>query len=357
MVARQPDGARVHDRVVARGTASSADAWAKLAADREFGAAADAALQNISVIEAAHAEEELLAVSVSLRQAVNEGKTAALVTPDRALARRVRAALARWNIAAEDLSGEALATTPAGIFARLTAEVALGGLAPVPLLALLKHPLLRLRSDGRAVAALERAVLRGPRPRAGSTGGLRRRVVADFLIVEMVLAGGLVMRRGERVARRLGGARRDDIERFGALGWMPEIALADGLGRLRLGAAQRVRRRVMCHPLGAGLLIVMLVMLVGVGLVRRLLLIGRLVLVFAVLVITVIMVVVVLVPAVLARLRARFLAGVGGVFGFALGVERRLPVGNRDAVIVGVDLVESQEAMAVAAIFDKGRLE
>ncbi len=82
--------------------ASSADAWAKLAADREFGAAADAALQNISVIEAAHAEEESLAVSVSLRQAVNEGKTAALVTPDRALARRVRAALARWNIAAED---------------------------------------------------------------------------------------------------------------------------------------------------------------------------------------------------------------------------------------------------------------
>jgi ATP-dependent helicase/nuclease subunit B len=148
--------------------ASSADAWAKLAADREFGAAADAALQNISVIEAAHAEEESLAVSVSLRQAVNEGKTAALVTPDRALARRVRAALARWNIAAEDSSGEALAATPAGIFARLTAEVALGGLAPVPLLALLKHPLLRLRSDGRAVAALERAVLRGPRPRAGS---------------------------------------------------------------------------------------------------------------------------------------------------------------------------------------------
>src|SRR5580698_6479368 len=131
--------------------ASSADAWAKLAADREFGAAADAALQNISVIEAAHAEEESLAVSVSLRQAVNEGKTAALVTPDRALARRVRAALARWNIAAEDSSGEALAATPAGIFARLAAEVALGGLAPVPLLALLK-----------------RAVLRGPRPRAGS---------------------------------------------------------------------------------------------------------------------------------------------------------------------------------------------
>ncbi len=75
---------------------------------------------------------------------MHDGKTAALVTPDRALARRVLAALARWNIAAEDSGGDALADTPAGIFARLAAAAALGGLAPVTLLALLKHPLLRL---------------------------------------------------------------------------------------------------------------------------------------------------------------------------------------------------------------------
>ena len=72
------------------------------------------------------------------------GKTAALVTPDRALARRVLAALARWNIAVDDSGGDALADTPAGVFARLAAEAALDGLAPVTLLALLKHPLLRL---------------------------------------------------------------------------------------------------------------------------------------------------------------------------------------------------------------------
>ena len=129
-------------------------------------------MAKISVIEAANAEEESLAIAVALREAVHQGKTAALVTPDRALGRRVKAALARWNIAAEDSGGEALAETPAGIFARLAAETALGRLAPVTLLALLKHPLLRvggLRRD-RAIAALERAVLRGPRPRAGSDG-------------------------------------------------------------------------------------------------------------------------------------------------------------------------------------------
>ena len=124
------------------------------------------------MIEAANAEEESLAIAVALREAVHDGKTAALVTPDRALGRRVLAALARWNIAAEDSGGDALAETPAGIFARLAAEAALGRLAPVTLLALLKHPLLRLAMSDRerAVAALERAILRGPRPRPGSDG-------------------------------------------------------------------------------------------------------------------------------------------------------------------------------------------
>ena len=46
------------------------------------------------MIEAANAEEEALAIAVALREAVDEpDKTAALVTPDRALARRVLAAL------------------------------------------------------------------------------------------------------------------------------------------------------------------------------------------------------------------------------------------------------------------------
>ena len=52
-------------------------------------------------------------------------KTAALVTPDRALARRVLAALARWNVAVDDSGGDALPDTAAGVFARLAAEAAL----------------------------------------------------------------------------------------------------------------------------------------------------------------------------------------------------------------------------------------
>ena len=71
----------------------------------------------VSLIEAANADEEALAIAVALREAVEDQKTAALITPDRALARRVLAALGRWKIAADDSGGDALHKTPAGRFA------------------------------------------------------------------------------------------------------------------------------------------------------------------------------------------------------------------------------------------------
>jgi ATP-dependent helicase/nuclease subunit B len=154
--------------------AIATDRWQELATSKRH-ARLDAALATVSVIEAANAGEEALALAIALREAMETPhQTAALVTPDRALARRVLAALERWNIAVDDSGGDALPDTPAGIFACLAAETALGGLAPVALLALLKHPLTRLAAPeaahARAIAALERATLRGPRPRPGSAG-------------------------------------------------------------------------------------------------------------------------------------------------------------------------------------------
>ena len=155
--------------------AATTDRWQSRFKAIDFAAAADKAMDGVSVIETANAEEEALAIAVCLREAVETPhRTAALVTPDRALARRVVAALERWQVEVDDSGGDALADTPAGTFARLVVEAAVGGLEPAPLLALLKHPLLRLgaeaRAHARAIAALERAVLRGPRPRRGSAG-------------------------------------------------------------------------------------------------------------------------------------------------------------------------------------------
>ena len=155
--------------------AATTDRWQARFKAPEFTAAADRAMAGVSLIEAANAEEEALSIAICLREAIESpAKTAALVTPDRTLARRVVAALERWEVEVDDSGGDALADTPAGTFARLVAEAALGGLEPAKLLALLKHPLLRLGAEAfvyaRTIAALERAVLRGPRPHRGSTG-------------------------------------------------------------------------------------------------------------------------------------------------------------------------------------------
>jgi len=49
-------------------------------------------MKNLAVIEAANPEMEALAIAVAMREARHLDRTAALVTPDRALARRVMAA-------------------------------------------------------------------------------------------------------------------------------------------------------------------------------------------------------------------------------------------------------------------------
>lgn len=167
------NAAHARDLVVSEALrpAAATDLWSQ----RLDAAAVEAALENVSVIEAANTEEEALAIAVALRETVEQpNATAALVTPDRGLARRVVATLGRWKVEVDDSGGDALADTSAGIFARLAAETALGGLEPVTLLALLKHPLLRLGAapghHAYAISVLERALLRGPRPRRGSDG-------------------------------------------------------------------------------------------------------------------------------------------------------------------------------------------
>lgn len=149
--------------------AEQTDRWGGRLALPQVAAEIDSSMRDVAVIEAANAEEEALAIAIALRETVEDKtKTAALITPDRGLARRVLAALARWNIEADDSAGEDLADSPAGVFARQVAEAVLDGLPPVKLLSMLKHPLCRL--DLAAVEILERAVLRGPSPRRGTAG-------------------------------------------------------------------------------------------------------------------------------------------------------------------------------------------
>lgn len=141
-----------------------------------------AAARGLTRLIAADARQEAAAIALLLRGVLEApGATAALVTPDRDLARRVSAELARHGITADDSAGEPLAETPAAAFLRLITRMVAEDFAPVALLAVLKHPLCAGGMDRAAwlagARALERLALRGPRPGPG-LGGLRAAAAA-----------------------------------------------------------------------------------------------------------------------------------------------------------------------------------
>lgn len=150
--------------------APTTDAWRALAESGDDQIAQG--LEGLSLIAANDPAEEALVIALALRHTLETpGRSAALVTPDRNLARRVSAELTRWDIAIDDSAGRPLAHTGAGIFLSLLAEAAETGFAPVPLLALLKHPFATLGEEPAAFRSharlLDKYVLRGPRPDPG----------------------------------------------------------------------------------------------------------------------------------------------------------------------------------------------
>ncbi|MFG1391822.1 double-strand break repair protein AddB [Xanthobacter agilis] len=161
--------------------AETSDLWSRLP-ERLPPAVRAEATTRLTVVEADDPRQEALAIALLLRESLERpGETAALVTPDRDLARRVVSEMARFGVRVDDSAGMPLAEAPMGRLARLVARVPAEACAPVPLFALLSHPLARFGLDddlkGEALATLELAALRGPRPRAG-VAGLRATLAA-----------------------------------------------------------------------------------------------------------------------------------------------------------------------------------
>lgn len=132
-------------------------------------------LSGIRLAELPDPAAEAQAIALALREALEvPGKTAALVTPDRQLAGRVSALLRRWDIEADDSAGKPLSRLAAGTLLLGIASAASEELAPVPLLALIKHPLVGGEGEKRTgwldhVRSLD-LELRGPRPPSGLSG-------------------------------------------------------------------------------------------------------------------------------------------------------------------------------------------
>lgn len=135
---------------------------------------ADRSLAGVEALEVATPGEEAQAIAIALREALETPqRTAALVTPDRQLAARVSAHLRRWGIEADDSAGAPLSRLLPGTLLIAMADVVAERFAPVPLLTLLKHPLV-MKGEGRlpwleGVRGLD-LLLRGPRPQAGLAG-------------------------------------------------------------------------------------------------------------------------------------------------------------------------------------------
>ncbi len=194
------------------------------------------ALEGVARINAPTEQDEAEVISLLLRNAAEQpGRVAALVTPDRTLARRVSVRLEKWGMDVDDSAGKPLDKSPPGSFMDVLGEAAGSGFAPVPLLAVLKHPLTRLgRTPGdmrRAARHLELIAFRQP-----ATGkGLK----AHFAAVERVRSR---IRDGKRV--------HPALKRLSPENWKGVGELLDDLKKAMHPIAEFFDKADKDHPVG-----------------------------------------------------------------------------------------------------------
>lgn len=139
---------------------------------------------GLTLLDAPDSASEARAIALAVREALDQPEARiAVITPDRALAERVCTALARFGVRVEDSAAMPLGRTPPGALLRLLAGAVARGLAPVPLLSLIRHPLVAggmppevFRAAGRN---FELHALRGPRPAS-------RLVLTEAVLAERV---------------------------------------------------------------------------------------------------------------------------------------------------------------------------
>ena len=107
------------------------------------------ACEGMTLVEADTPRVEAAAIAYRLRQALAEGQTAALITPDRMLTRQVTAALDLWRITPDDSAGRPLALSAPGRFLRQVSDLTAAQVTSEALIAILKHPLTATAKDRR----------------------------------------------------------------------------------------------------------------------------------------------------------------------------------------------------------------
>lgn len=151
----------------------------------------DKAINGISVINCRSQRDEALAIALKMREVLNTPeKTAALITYDRNLARRVASELERFEIKIDDSAGLPLSLTSIGIFFRLLAEAAGNMESDIAFITLLKHPFMLVgmnASDFRSMVytyetALRQSQLQGLSEESSRFVKRIKDILADFAL-------------------------------------------------------------------------------------------------------------------------------------------------------------------------------
>ena len=235
----------------------------------------DEALSGVSILEAANGEDEAEAIALILRKTVETpGKSAALVSPDQALARRVAARLEAWDMHVVPSAGTAFAKTEIGAFLDLTAEAAAREFEPLAVMNLLKHRLCRPGMTAmdvrRGARTLELMVFRAPYFGKGlegisaaldrvegdaSFGRRRHRAVQRLQRVDIEAARKLVAQLEAAFApltKLFASSAKRSLRDLTRAHVETATALAASADQLWQGAARRVGGEVLRQPAGRG---------------------------------------------------------------------------------------------------------
>ena len=147
---------------------ATSDWLARIKALKLDGAKLNSALDGLSLIEAQSEDEEASAISLIMRQTLEEPEaTCALVTPSLDIARRVCAKVKKWDISLDISSGISANDTIVGNLFLLVSNWLLDPANPNALMALLGHPMASFGLDAkvrkRSAASIEIALLRQAR--------------------------------------------------------------------------------------------------------------------------------------------------------------------------------------------------
>jgi len=123
--------------------AASTHNWTNISQDKSLQQNLLHACESLQYYECDTPQQEAALIALLMRECVETpGKTAALITPDRNLARNVRIHCKYWNIEIDDSAGQELSTCNTAVFLRACLDAARQNAAPVSFLAMLKHSLL-----------------------------------------------------------------------------------------------------------------------------------------------------------------------------------------------------------------------